>query len=158
MCVDLATIRKIGGNMAARKCQNNRPLQNSIKTRKCISWRKYQCMKSKSWGKEEEKEEVWKKKGKKSGRRKEERKEEWRKKRRVEEGILFFPSSTLLLSFFHSSFLSSLFLTFAFHALVFPSGNAFSSYNNSAEWPSLYWLLKEEFHSVIRLCHVAVSQ
>src|SRR4029434_5287752 len=54
----------------------------------------------------------------------------------------FFPSSTLLsflLSFFHSSFLSSFLLslfflfiflssTFAFHALVFPSGNAFSSY------------------------------
>src|SRR4029434_3391483 len=46
---------------------------------------------------------------------------------------LFFPSSTILsfFPFFFPSFtlLSFLlpFLTFAFHALVFPSGNAFSS-------------------------------
>src|SRR4029434_9317781 len=59
---------------------------------------------------------------------------------------LFFPSSTLLF-FLHSSFLFPLFYpsstllsfllpfcTFGFHALVFPSGNAFSS--------SLYRLLR----------------
>ena len=68
----------------------------------------------------------------------------WRTEKKVAPDLsslffLFFFPSSLLLSFFDSSFLSSFlsllffpflfpFLTFAFYALVFPSGNAFSSY------------------------------